>query len=447
MPEEGSDLTQQNILDENGESISAISPQQSFEQIAQKVAENQGKVTSSNNRAADSSAKATDATSKDNHDLEYIIVTSVKGGCGKSSVSLRTAIELLEEDPKRNVIIIDMDILGTCLERFVDGKIKGDGSLQSENDIAMVDSGLLNGSIYLVCQSEKHEDKQKRYFTDLVIQDYAKLKDTVVWRDYAVKRKDASANDGNGENVSSDVTVEEKNAVIVSENLHIVFSSPEQAVKNMFQPKNASGYRSVVSIRYYKEVLRSFVQKLNDNSIQKFTHVIFDMPPNSDPYSECIYDILQKDEKVKKKKAGLELRVVSTYDVAHIQANLTWVEDYVHTTSYNNAFPTTIQFVFNQVFDVSGPIVNKHQKKIEKAPITPLTDEVGRVFPGGVTYNKGGQKTAHIVSDKVLQYKFDPKLALSSTLDTPFVITAGEAYRNEDGYNWKTGEKKEDKDK
>jgi cellulose biosynthesis protein BcsQ len=430
VPEEGSDLTQQNILDENREGTSPI---QLLRQIKQTHADQQEKVNSSDNSeqsAADSSAKTTDNTPKDKPKpkLEYIIVTSVKGGCGKSSVSLRTAIELLEKDPNRNVIIIDMDILGTCLERFVDGKIKDDGSLQSENDIAKVDPGLLNGSTYLVCQSEKHKDKQKRYFTDLVIQDYAKLKNTVVWRDYAVKRK-GTAND------------------IVSENLHIVFSSPVQAVKNMFQPKNASGYRSVVSIRYYKEVLRSFVQKLNDNSPKKFTHVIFDMPPNSDPYSECIYDILQKDEKVKKGEAGLELRVVSTYDVAHIQANLTWVEDYVHTTSYNNAFPTTIQFVFNQVFDVRGEIVKEDQEKIENAPIAPLTARIKKVFPGGVAYNSESEKTIHIVSEKVIQYKFDPKLALSSTLDTPFVITEGDAYRKEDGYDWKTGEKKEAKDK
>lgn len=447
MTEDGSDSTQQKSLAENGEGTSAI---QSVQQIKQMLAENQGIEGSSNNRAADSSAKAADAISKDNHALEYIIVTSVKGGCGKSSVSLRTAIELLEEDPKRNVIIIDMDILGTCLERFVDGKIKGDGSLQSENDIAKVDPGLLNGSTYLVCQSEKHEGKQKRYFTDLVIQDYAKLKDTVVWRDYAVKRKDASANDGNGENVSFDATGEEKNAVIVSENLHIVFSSPEQAVKNMFQPKNASGYRSVVSIRYYKEVLRSFVQKLNDNSIQKFTHVIFDMPPNSDPYSECIYDILQKNEKVKKREVGLELRVVSTYDIAHIRANLDWVEDYIKTTAYNNAFPGMIQFVFNQVFDISGKVVQDQKEKIENAPIRPLTEGVRKIFSGGVTFrdeNGKKQNPNHIVSERVLQYKFDPKLALSSTLDTPLVISEGGAYRKDDQYDWKKLIEEEDQDK
>ncbi len=412
MTEEGSDLTQQKSLDENGGST----PQQSYEQIGQMFAENQGNEDSSNNRAVDSSAKATDDTSKGNHDLEYIIVTSVKGGCGKSSVSLRTAIELLEEDPKRNVIIIDMDILGTCLERFVDGKTKGEAK-------------LLIGGTYLTRQIREHETSSQRYLTDWVIKDPNRLNSNVIWRDYSV------------------ITNLVEGSRAINDKLHIVFSSPEQAVKNMFQPKNASGYRSVVSIRYYKEVLRNFVQKLNDYSTPKFTHVIFDMPPNSDPYSECIYDILQKDEKVKKGEAGLELRVVSTYDVAHIQANLTWVEDYVHTTSYNNAFPTTIQFVFNQVFDVRGEIVKEDQEKIEKAPIAPLTDRVKKVFPSGAAYNRESKKTIHIVSEKVIQYKFDPKLALSSTLDTPFVITAGEAYRKEDGYDWKTGEKKEDKDK
>lgn len=58
--------------------------------------------------------------------MKYIIVNSVKGGCGKSSISLHTAIDLaLDDKDDNNVLVIDMDILGSSLRTFVTGQQRG----------------------------------------------------------------------------------------------------------------------------------------------------------------------------------------------------------------------------------------------------------------------------------------------------------------------------------
>lgn len=318
---------------------------------------------------------------------EYIIVTSVKGGCGKSSVSLRTAIELIQQNDNHNVLIIDMDILGTCLEEFVDGNVKANAQ-----SVGSTYPGYLENATYLQLDESS---EQNHYFTDLFIKDYDTQKDLIKWRDYNVTINNTKKNN----------------------KLHIAFSSPDQAVKNMFQPKNAGGYRSIVNIRYYKEVLKNYVQTLDKIAGYKFTHVIFDMPPNSDPYSECIYDILQKE--IKEDKAKLELRIVSSCDIAHIQANLNWTKDYIKTTAYNNQFPHTIKFIVNDV--------NNFQALkgigIEADKVAHIKELIQKTFQNGILKIYPSIAYSSFIAQKAIWYNYDYKLTFSAAADLFFTFT------------------------
>lgn len=63
---------------------------------------------------------------------------------------------------------------------------------------------------------------------------------------------------------------------------------------------------------------------------EEYDTVIFDMPPNSDAYTDCVFDLLLDSEYRKKKEKlikSVELRIVSTYDKSHIFVNKSWLMD------------------------------------------------------------------------------------------------------------------------
>ena len=84
---------------------------------------------------------------------KIIIVDSVKGGCGKTTMAVATAIRSAKILPKRNpnehnkedpnVCIIDMDLLGTSMERMLCGdKFIKNNRTDLEKSEILVKSGI-----------------------------------------------------------------------------------------------------------------------------------------------------------------------------------------------------------------------------------------------------------------------------------------------------------------
>lgn len=297
--------------------------------------------------------------------MEYIIVNSVKGGCGKSSISLRTAIDLSlvkeEKEVKNegtgeteiktiypnNVLVIDMDILGSSLRTFVTGELYKQELNKENTDIDWKDT---NGGYWLL--QDTHDPQETRSkgdpicFSDIFYKKYEDFNTKPIETPFKV----CTANNEQS-------------------NIHIAFSSENQTVKNRFRAQKSNNYTPIVNVRYYEAVLRKYIKFLKTSktfSNQKLTHIIFDMPPNSDPYSDCVFSLLLnkikddiQNEVEKDKRDTVELRVVSSCDLAHIGANLLWMENLFDKNGLQYARPNKISFLVN---DITGA-ANLGEKK------------------------------------------------------------------------------------
>lgn len=316
--------------------------------------------------------------------MKYIIVNSVKGGCGKSSISLRTAIDLALETKRikepgmkkrktvyaNNVLVIDMDILGSSLRTFVTGQQANDSEKDYEikGDILSIGSMPISNARWLIPyrSSEDASIKERSCsdelcFTDLFCKKYNEWKDKEIEIPFCV---------------CPDKKASKKNPM-----LHIAFSSEKQNVKNRFRTQKSNNYTLNINIRYYEEILRKYIKYLGEKALSKgksATHIIFDMPPNSDPYSECVYSILLKilNEDIQKGKEGdntVELRLVSSCDLAHISANLSWVNNMFEKNGWQYCFPSELVFVIN---DITGAAKVLGNSTVKEATIEKICKEV-----------------------------------------------------------------------
>ena len=98
-----------------------------------------------------------------------------------------------------------------------------------------------------------------------------------------------------------------------------VFSSPHEKDKRMFKPSVTTHYEHHVDYNFFARRIQLLFERLED-----YTHIVIDMPPNSDPYTDSIFDLLLNRDKIGSDK--VDLLLVSSYDRAHIMANNEWLQ-------------------------------------------------------------------------------------------------------------------------
>ena len=320
--------------------------------------------------------------------MKYIIVNSVKGGCGKSSISLRTAIDLALDDKDNNVLVIDMDILGSSLRTFVTGELYKQKPNKENTDI---DWKNTKSGYWLQQEQDTHDPQETRSkgdpicFSDIFYKKYEDYNTKPIETPFKV------------------CTADKKQS-----NIHIAFSSENQTVKNRFRAQKSNNYTPIVNVRYYEAVLRKYIKFLKTSktfSNQKLTHIIFDMPPNSDPYSDCVFSLLLnkikddiQNEVIKDKRDTVELRVVSSCDLAHIGANLLWMENLFDKNGLQYARPNKISFLVN---DITGAADLGEEKGVREAVLKKVEEALNwSVFDN--------------IEKKTLWYRRDEVLILSS---------------------------------
>lgn len=156
----------------------------------------------------------------------YNLVSSVKGGCGKTTFSIWMARYLDE------ALLIDMDLLGTSMQILFNGNTD------------MCRTALVN-DIFQNVKSVKKEFVEK------------------------IKLKDGKC-------------------------MNVIFSSMDYSEKEKFKSGKHSGYTPVVKHGIFRLGLRELIKHNKTIEGRTVEHFIFDMPPNSDGFSdaamECIFN-------------------------------------------------------------------------------------------------------------------------------------------------------------
>lgn len=304
--------------------------------------------------------------------MKFIVVNSVKGGCGKSSISLKLAMDLAREtktEKKKkvyanNVLVIDMDILGSSLRTFVTGSYRHgvvDVTSDFEENSVVTETtlkigrreGLEQSACWLLQKQpeSKNEGQDLVCFTDLFYKKYEEYRNKKIETPFLV--------------------CPQLDGKLGSPIIHIAFSSEDPWVKNRFRVQKSNNYTFNINVRYYEEILQKYLKDLKKKNLNgnKITHVIFDMPPNSDPYSDCVFSILLKkiNEDIQNKVAKsnrdiVELCVVSSCDLAHINANFLWVKNMYEKNGWQYVFPDKLTYVVNDVTGAANGIGDRAEE-------------------------------------------------------------------------------------
>ncbi len=280
--------------------------------------------------------------------LTIHIVDSVKGGSGKSTFSAKLALSLKAQKEKKPCII-DLDLLGTSWYYIYANFVDIDNSY---NNIVFLNDLISDFDYY----------KNLNYFNEIKFS-------------FGVNELPIT--------------------------IPVIFCNPNPSEKNLFKVDEQNGY-SHVAYSFFFESIKKLVNELEDIG---FTDIIFDMPPNSEQYSDGILNYYLRTNW----ESDSKLYMVSSYNMAHIKSTFAWYRDFLEKTpSQHNIIPESTSekkiyhFVFNDVNNTINTLNISNIKK-EKNNIISLSKK-------------------HNVAKQLLYYFVD--------FDSVYMVSATPFYKN-----------------
>lgn len=205
----------------------------------------------------------------------YNLINSVKGGCGKTTFSIWLAYylnnmsvkketqeeekkeEKKEEEKVNTALLIDMDLLGTSMQVVIKGNSRetDEKEISAKKDNDKKDNNKKN--------NEKESDEVA--YTNDIFNGVKKSRKSFVQR------------------------IKLKNDAI----LNIIMANMEVDERNKFKSGRYSGYAPTVRHSIFRAGVQELIKANKTIDGEEVKHFIFDMPPNSDGFSdaamECIF--------------------------------------------------------------------------------------------------------------------------------------------------------------
>lgn len=272
--------------------------------------------------------------------MRYHVIDSVKGGCGKSSfaIMLAGAVNTYHKEGSQEkipVCIFDMDLQGTSMAYLLFGK-NWKEEQRTPDDL----------DIYLDERIANSDSKGKHFIKK------------VAWR----KERGSAVSQ---EEVPSD------SGVSMDEEFYVAVSSPIQKDKDKYKPRSSQNYSPGVSYGRFRYGLSKLLtsENLFEELRERLEHVILDMPPNSDGYSDAVTDFLL-DAKGKEltKDDSCSYFIMVTRDLAHQQATLEWLNVFLShepNRRYVDKLVITLAITPRDIRIISGNEEKEFKKWVE----------------------------------------------------------------------------------
>lgn len=287
----------------------------------------------------------------DNYQMQIHIVSSVKGGCGKTAFSLFKAMEIAFEERKKNlesrtasVLWLDADFKGTGSKALLYGKNKDDFENMNQGCTLEELEEKYTEEIYDTTPAK--EGNWIRFDGDYVpytINDYLrgdiKEMETMTVHGYTYMDKLQDTDDVEGK----------KPVAAINGFIDFIFSSPDAQDKKMFQYGSGLPTVKIGQFTYYmRRILNKICYtgstedkakryKEGEKKVKSqfgYKHVILDMPPGDDAYSEALLDMLYKwADKMGKDKVLINYYLMTTSDRGHVEAMLSEMGDNIQRLS------------------------------------------------------------------------------------------------------------------
>lgn len=277
---------------------------------------------------------------KNQEALQIHIVSSVKGGCGKTAFSLFKAMEVALEERKRvvkkhtlraPVLWIDADFKGTGSKVLLYGKdeaefqgINKGCSLRELED----EAAKLSTSIYeTMAINSTNLIRFRSDYVPYTINDYLRgdikeLERMIVHAHMYTKKEPAGF-----ETVDAD----KSKAARINGFLDFIFSSPNVGDKKIFQ---YGGSLPTIEIGQFTHYMKRILMEIYEMGVMNtkagrgartvrtdsgYKHIVLDMSPGDDAYSEALLNMVYEwNEELGKDKVKINYYLLTTSDRGHI---------------------------------------------------------------------------------------------------------------------------------
>lgn len=241
-------------------------------------------------------------------EISYNIIDSVKGGSGKTSLSLMLAMIAQNTlnskggDSTVQTLVLDMDMQGSALAGMLFGNTKPGENGRAEQ---FLDQRILS-----------YYSKSSKGF---------------------ISYPEFNFSDG-----------KESGAPVNSIKIGVAMASPKMEDRLVFRASSRHNYSSQITYTAFTAGLREVLTELNTFCAAPPQYLFFDMPPNSNGYSDAVLELLlQKESTARKwKESACNYFALTTLDRSHINSTLEWFKSFVNE---NRCFPDHFFFTFNNV--------------------------------------------------------------------------------------------------
>ena len=262
----------------------------------------------------------------------FNIIDSVKGGSGKTTLALMLTLSAQrymekKESTKdiRYSLLMDMDMQGSSLDYLLfekDEKKEGQGTNFKSNRAP----DTLNDAIlrYYRRKTPQFISTPEFFFSNDLGEVRSSPEEPTGWE----------GSPGNSCQVA------------------VALASTKMEDRDCFRAVSRMNYSSQITYDAFGSGLRAVLKDSNLNSYlpDQIRYIFFDMPPNSNGYSDCVLELLLSGGQEKSSidaKCPRNYFELMTLDRGHIGATLDWFEQFVTRERYH--FPDHFFFVFSNV--------------------------------------------------------------------------------------------------
>lgn len=247
--------------------------------------------------------------------ISYNIIDSIKGGSGKTSLSLMLAMAVQHEikcNPSQT-LVLDMDMQGSALSRMLFGQTAPGKGGRAEQ---FLDQRILS----------YYSKSSKNFISSPRFKLFNKESPSVAADEIEIS---------------------------------VATASPDMEDRAVFRANSRLNYSSQITYTAFTAGLREVLSGLNKFCCVPPMYVFFDMPPNSNGYSDSVLELLLQDdgEMRNKQESVCNYFALTTLDRSHMNATLSWFESFVND-KYN--FPDLFFFTFNNVPSEIAPMAEEN---------------------------------------------------------------------------------------
>lgn len=236
--------------------------------------------------------------------MDFYLIHSIKGGCGKTTIALRTASQLAMRDD-RKICLLDVDFKGTGLSHLLLGDAYGDAYAGVEEKESFI--------YWNQCFSDPAVEFAEQMLIDV---------------------KDEKNVGGSNE-----------------ARLQIAVSDPKQVERDKFIGSTSPTDGLAVNIGIFRFKLLEVIKKLEDWG---YTDVVLDLPPSFDEYTKGIFqEFFSKDSRdgafLRKLGKRVILYLVTSYDRSHFLSTKDFLVDYAKRPRHRHKPADHLRIIFNDV--------------------------------------------------------------------------------------------------